>query len=421
MADRRVPASIGQRLLWFLDRHRGAGGALNCPMVCEVRGPLDPVALARAVTALSTRHEALRTTLSGQGRNLTQVIHDPRAVQVTTVDAGTVDEARQGLATELRTRVDPAQWPLRVTRWRLGAEEHHVCLNMHHSVTDSWSCGVLFRELAVLYERALGSKVELAPVGWQYAQFTAWQDRQFKSGRFDRHVAYWKDQLDGLDPPRLPFGDVADDTVVRRESAHAMVGDEVGRRLRELARANNTTVFAAMLAVFYVLLQRRTGRRDLAVATVFANRTRPEVEGTAGFLANLVALRARLPEEATFTDVVTECRATVVDAFAHQEVPFHVLPRTGGPATTARLDDIVFQMLAEPIDLAIKAGGSEFRGLVPDVVGRFDFELALMPCDDGFAVKLYYTTGRVDPSWARGFVAEYVSIAASVRTGPKPI
>ena len=65
-----LPASVGQRLLWVLERFRGDQGAANVPIVLRLRGPLDHELLAEGLSALTARHESLRTTVAGRGRRL---------------------------------------------------------------------------------------------------------------------------------------------------------------------------------------------------------------------------------------------------------------------------------------------------------------------------------------------------------------
>lgn len=414
---RQNPASTGQRLLWFLDRHLGDGGALNCPMACRLTGPVDTAALAEAVNKLAARHESLRTTFTGAGRSLTQVIHEPGALPLKRVNLIGEASAEDALGIELGTRVDPARWPVRATLWRVDPLDHVLCLNMHHLITDTWSCDVLLRELALCYSSATGNLAALPPVGWQYRQFVLWQERNFKRPDFSRHQDYWRTQLAAVRPLNLPIDPrSAADRGQLNEST--WISDSVGAKLRQLAQANGTTIFAVMLAVYYSLLHHMTGSDDLAVSSLFANRTKPEVQNTVGFLANLLVLRAQLRSSATFTDIISITRRIVIGAAAHQELPFHLVPQVPRRSGMLRLDDVVFQMLAHPLDESISVGELEIRGIVPDVAGRFDFELALMPRSQGFAVKLFYSKDRVDVRWARTFIANYASLASAVAAAP---
>jgi hypothetical protein len=341
-----------------------------------------------------------------------------RRVDLGTPSADPEHALRAAIRAELRARIDPADSPLRATLWRMADDDHLLCLNMHHLITDTWSCDVLCRDLAALYGALTAVGPPPPPVGWQYAQFVSWQQRQFGSEAFDRHRAYWTHRLAGLRAPDLPVATLPAGAAADRTSAHALIDERVGTRLGEAALTYRTTPFAVMLAVYYTLLHHMTGERDLAVATLFANRNRPELDRTVGFCTNMVVLRTLLPARCTFADVVKLSRTTLLEAFAHQEMPYHLLPRTGTGPAAVRVDDLVFQMLAGAIDLEIRVGDVVFEGVVPDVAGRFDLELALMPRGRGFAGKLYYTAGRVEPAWAEDFMAGYVAVAAAASAAP---
>lgn len=417
-----MPASAGQRLLWLLDRYRGQGGALNCPMACRIRGPLDVEALGAAIDHLTYRHESLRTTFAGQSRKLTQLINAARPVPVTYADLSAASDpgaaAGEAMLADLRTRIDPARWPSRVTLWKLAADEHVLCVNLHHLVTDSWSCAVLFRELGPVLDRCLGGNAPLAPVGWQYREWADWQARLLDGPQAAVHRDYWLDQLAGMSLAPIPLTPRGADLEGRRASVREDIGPDVADRLRALARTHQTTLFAVMLSVFYALLARLTGARDLAVGSMFANRSKPEVAGTVGYLASLLVLRVRLPDRPSFEDVIRQAHATVSGALAHQDLPYHLLSQARAPAQPARVDDVVFQMLAEPIDQITRVGELEIEGVVPDVVGRFDVEFALMAGPDGCAAKLYFARDRLDPGWARHFIAAYAVLAAAVAAAP---
>jgi len=202
-----------------------------------------------------------------------------------------------------------------------------------------------------------------------------------------------------------------------RRSEQVFISSAVLADLRGIARAHQSTLFTVMFAVFIGLLVNITGETDVAVGSMFANRARPQTQGTVGFVANLIVLRVKVPARPTFDDVIRAAHDTVAGALVHQDLPYHLLPQSSA-AQPVRVDDVVFQMLAEPIDQVARAGDLELEGVVPDVVGRFDVEFALMASEDGCAVKLYFTEDRLDPGWAHGFVTAYVALAESVATAP---
>jgi Condensation domain len=417
VTEHEAPASIGQRLLWMIDHYRAGYSALSCPVLVRLHGPLDAAALATAVDGLCARHESLRTTFEGSARRLVQRVHPPRPVPLRAVDlSATADPAAldRAIAEDLRTRVDPTSWPVRATLWRVAADDHVLCLNMHHLVSDAWSCGVLFGELRQLYEGA-----PLGPVGWQYRRFAQWQHDLINGDGLHRHREYWARQLAGASLPDLPVRTNGAATEPRGSAVTAVdLGRGVVDALRQLAREQRTTLFAVLLAVYYAQLHRATGQRDLTVASLFANRSRQEVRGTVGFLANMVLLRTPLPAAGSFLDLVRQTHGTVVSAFIYQDLPYQMLPfgtvRTGA----LRPDDAVFQIMADP-GYRVRAAGVDFELLVPDGIGsRFRFELALVPQDGGFRAVLFHDRDWIEPAWAAQFTAGYAELAAAVAGRP---
>lgn len=403
MATETVPASIGQRLLAMIGHYRPDLGALNCPVLCRLRGPLDRSALRASLDGLTARHEALRTTFAGRGRGLTQHVHAARGVDITEIDvtAGELDEA---IAAELVRPIDVTDWPTRATLWRAGPEDHVLCFNAHHLITDAWSCGLAFTELRSGYGGAV-----LRPPTWQYRDFVEWQQTLLAGTGLDRQRAYWARQLAGLELPKLPYRTPRPGE--RPGVVRADLSPAVADGLRALARTHRTTLFTVALAVYYAVLRDVCGQDDLAVASLFANRSRREAQGTVGFLANMVVLRAKLGSAAGTSELVRATHAAVIGAFANQEQPYQTLPLEQAALGAGRADDVVFQMMVDPGSRGTVAG-LDFELLLPDGIGsRFGVELALAPLGRGLRAVLFHGP-MLAPSDANRLLTGYVSSAA---------
>ncbi|NUS64986.1 MAG: amino acid adenylation domain-containing protein, partial [Saccharothrix sp.] len=159
----------------------------------------------------------------------------------------------------------------------------------------------------------------------------------------------------------------------------------VAQRLRELARAVDGTLFMALVAACEVLLHRWSGQDDFAVGTVASGRDRPETQDLVGFFVNTVALRARIEPSATFPEFLARTRKTVLDAFAHQDVPFErVVDAVQPDRDTSRTP--LFQAVVA-LQNAPQAPG--FPGLEaedvaqPTVSSSFDVTLEFAEAPDG--------------------------------------
>lgn len=73
---------------------------------------------------------------------------------------------------------------------QVNEDEHVLLLNMHHSVTDGWSYGIIWRELSEAYNSFHKGlvQVDLPPLPVQYADFATWQRRWLAQGAMSQQV-----------------------------------------------------------------------------------------------------------------------------------------------------------------------------------------------------------------------------------------
>jgi hypothetical protein len=348
-------------------------------------------------------------------------VHGPGPVPVRYVDLTAASDPDAATATRLRreldSRVDPVQRPVRVTLLRLGVERHVLCVNMHHLITDLWSCSVIFGDLARLLAADSQGPPALPEPGWQHRTFSVWEHQSLAGGAFADHERYWRRQLDDLALAAIPLAPTTGD-LPGAAGTTAEIGEDVRARLVTIARQERTTLFAVMQSVFFAMVHRLTAQNDIAVASLFAQRSRPELRRTVGCLVNLVVLRVRLPLTPSFGDVVEETRRVVLEALLHKDLPYHGLAPAPPTVPGRRVDEIVFHMVAEGGATTTRLGLLELRPLVPDVIGRFDLELALMPVGRRLAVKLSYNPQRLGPEGARELIGSYVALAGAVAARP---
>ncbi|BDH71568.1 hypothetical protein MTP06_50170 [Streptomyces sp. PLM4] len=324
-----LPMSFGQQRLWFLEDFNEGSTEYHSAVGLRLTGRLDTDALRAATSDLVARHEALRTTfdmVDGQG---VQTVHPVLPAEWRVEEAADEQEARVLAQRELERPYDLRNGPLvRVLVVRLGEAEHVCLLGMHHIVTDGWSMGVVAQELGELYTaRVQGRPHGLPEVAVQYPDFAAWQRGRLEDGGLlGRRLDWWREELQGITPLELPT-DRPRPAV--RTSRGAVVGFEVPAAtvdgLKKRARAQDATLFMALTAAVKALFARYTGEQDIAVGTASAGRNEGGLEGLVGFLVNTVVLRTRIDPEASFDALLGQVRGTVLDAFAHEDVPFERL------------------------------------------------------------------------------------------------
>ncbi|HEX3529757.1 MAG TPA: non-ribosomal peptide synthase/polyketide synthase, partial [Thermoanaerobaculia bacterium] len=334
--DRDLPLSFAQQRLWFLDRLQPDSPFYNLPSAVLLRGRLRPAVLAASFGEIVRRHEALRTRFPDAGGVPVQRVEPPCLLALPLVDLGALPEAARGAAVHALAAAE-ARRPFRLSDprlvrtvlLRLGPGEHVLLLTMHHIISDGWSIGVLLREMAALYaavDRGEPSPLPELPV--QYPDFAWWQRRWLQGETLARLLAYWRGHLAGAPATiELPY-DRPHPAVQSFRGAIRLgaLSPRLAADLQALGRRSGATLFMTLLSAFGALLHRYSGNDDLVVGTPTANRNRREVEGLIGFFVNTLALRLRCAAgESSFRELLGRTALSVLDAQAHQDLPFEKL------------------------------------------------------------------------------------------------
>jgi hypothetical protein len=324
----RLPASFAQRRMWVLEQLEDGAPTYNSQLGLRFTGPVNREALTGAVRRLVRRHEALRTTFdAAPDGELSQVIHAevPAGLPSWTDLSGRPDPERalaEAITSELRMPFDLAAGPvLRAGVYRLTAEEHVLLVTLDHITCDGWSMGLLHDDLVALYASETGAPTPPEPAV-QYADFAQWQRDWLLGGEMDRQLGYWRNTL--ADPPPMvtfPGTETAAPGTDRATVVHPLPDDLVAG-LRGLGVRHRTSLFVVVTAAFATLFARYSGRTDIVLGTVVANRNQAEVTDVVGMFANTVALRLDLSGDPGTAELIARARRAVLDAQAHENVPF---------------------------------------------------------------------------------------------------
>ncbi|MGH3620242.1 MAG: non-ribosomal peptide synthetase, partial [Sciscionella sp.] len=292
-----------------------------------------------------------------------------------------------------------------------------------HIVTDGWSVAVLADELVDSYEAAAtGSTVALPPLPVQYADYASWQREWLSGPEISGQLAYWESALADLGPVELPTDRprppvrTSAGAVHRRDLPASLV-----RPLRRLGRRHGATLFMTLTAAVQVLLSRYTHQRDIAMGTASAGRPRSELEGVTGFFVNTLVLRSWLDQELGFSEYLRQVRETVLQAFAHDEVPFdrlveHLQPERD-PSRTPLVQAMV---ILQEGTLAPRDAGAlhvEEHDL-PRTSARFDLVVEFWPRGEGLDLAIEYNTDLFDAATVERMAAHLEVLLTAITVEP---
>jgi len=404
--DNDIPLSFAQQRLWFLDQLEPGNPVYNLPWAMQLNGQLDSTALHEALSELAQRHESLRTVFKAPLGTAVQHIDDTPRLELTHEDTAELNDTNllNRLNELARQPFDLENGPLfRATLLRREEHRHVLLLNLHHSIADGWSLGVIYRELSALYAARIEDRdAELPALAVQYADYSLWQQDWFAGSGPQQQLEYWRARLEGAPailelPTDRPRG-----AAQTYNGAHfeLPLSDSIRDGLLSLARSENATLYMVCLAAFNILLARYSGQKDISVGTPLAGRPRSELENIIGCFVNTLVMRNDLSGEPDFPAVIRRVRKTALDAYAHQDLPFEKLVDELHPnrdMSHAPLFQVAFIMQNTPWDKSARLQGLDVQPLELDPgVSKFDLSLIMADRDDGLSALFEYNTDLFD-------------------------
>ncbi|MBF6484426.1 amino acid adenylation domain-containing protein, partial [Nocardia otitidiscaviarum] len=432
----RIPLSLAQQRMWFLNQFDTASAANNIPFAIRLTGALDIAALRAAIGDLVRRHETLRTVYPAvDGTGYQVVLPAEQAIpelEPQVVEPERVADWLTGLA--LRGFDVAAEVPLRIELAEIGRDDYVIAVVVHHIAADGASVGPFMRDLlAAFFARRGGEAPTWEPLAVQYADYTLWQrallgDEHEPGSLAANQIAYWRETLAGI-PDRLdlPADRPRPSIASGRGAVYTFEIDAaLHARLTELAHDSGASPFMVVHGALAALLARLSGTDDIVIGTPVAGRGERELDDLIGMFVNTLVLRTRVDAGASFADLLENAKETDLAAFSHAELPFERLVEILDPVRSQAHHPLFqvalfFHNIETPrMELpGLTAEAVEFDG----AVAKFDLQLSVIPRErdgaaDGMTAVFTYATDLFDEVTVAEFAQRLVRVLTAVADDP---
>jgi amino acid adenylation domain-containing protein len=334
--QREAPLSLIQERLKLLEDFNPGQLTYNTPSAHWLIGALDLVKFEQAFQTVMQRQAVLRTTIEERGGDSVQVVHDRMEsglLDVEDLTAMPLAERERFLAQRLKTMIETpfelVGTPLfRARLFKFDHDRHALMFMTHHIIWDGWSFDLLYRDLAEIYAGLIENRAPVLPVlPVTYGDFSVWHREWVASEGYARQRMFWRNKLG--EPYEAGEGGTLDLARgrVKRGTASGRglsqgfrIEKALGDQLRKVGLGMDATLFVVLLAAYFVLLNRVTGRKDMVIATPVRGRNSADVEELMGYFTNLLPLRVRIDPALPFSDAVKRVKDVVLDSFANPDI-----------------------------------------------------------------------------------------------------
>ncbi len=436
-----APLSYGQRALWFLHQSVPESTAYNVIPALRIRARLDVAGLRGAFQQLILRHPSLRTTYALRTDEVLQRVEPAMEAPFAIIDASgwSEEDFPRRVADAAHQRLDLERGEiLRVELFSRSPEDHVLLIVVHHIAVDLWSLGVIIKELSALYTAEIQSaRAELPALPAAYTDFARWQIAMLAGAEGQRHFEHWKSELQGELPVlQLPTDRARPPVQTYRGGLHIFsLPEELARRIKALARAEDTTLYTLLLTAFKILLHRITGQGDLLVGSAVAGRSSDLFQSVVGYFVSPVVLRSSFEDDPTVRAALQRVSRTVHGAIEHQDYPFLLLVEQLLPyrdPSRTPLIDVMFVLqrshifdemaalaLGDP-SARLQLGDVEMESFaLPERAAMFDITMMMAEARGTFFAWLQYNADLFDAATIERIAGQFVVLLEGIVVAPE--
>ncbi|ASW55614.1 non-ribosomal peptide synthetase [Plantactinospora sp. KBS50] len=379
----------------------------------EIEGHWDLPRLTAALRAVVTRHSALRTGFTPDGR---QVVHEDVPVHIRVRDLRDLPErARDQVLRSYRERASHRVLPLdrpplvRAEVSVLAADRMVLHVSHDGLVMDGISMFLFFRAWWQAYQGEPAGADEVP-----FADYVAELARTAASERAQRSRRWWHDRLPDLSPaPELPLAaNPATLTRPRFTQRTVRVAAPDWRRIAEHGRRHGVTPNAVLLTAYAQTLAYWGAGQRFTVNTTVANRPpiHPRIFEAIGNFSDTMLVTAVVDPAATFAERCATIQQELRQALENRHVSgtevLQELGRAGGAARTPYTFNCAIGYVRPGVD------GSALHLFGPEVFSvsqtpQVQLNVFAMEQDGGLAIQVDSVDELFPPGLPAAFVAGY--------------
>jgi amino acid adenylation domain-containing protein len=357
-----APATASQQEIWLgVQISQEANLACILSQSLQAIGRLDLEVLQAAIRQLVSRHESLRTTISGDG--MTILIAKEIDLQVPLSDLSALSandraaEIDRYQSQSVSEPFDLQHGPLfRARILKLTDREHLLIFAVHHIVCDGWSLGIILADLAKIYTALnRGLVPELAPAEY-FSEYAFLEQAQIDDPETIATEAYWLQRFAELPPgldlptdyPRPPLR-----TFNADREYHTLPASLV-ERIEKVGFKNGCSLMTTLLSAFEILLFKLTGQTDLTVGVPTSGQIAAGKYNLVGHCVNFLPLRSRIDPAISFSDYLRSRNSAILDDYEHQNFTFgSLLQKLAIPRDASRIP-----LVSAVFNIDLDGGGS---------------------------------------------------------------
>ncbi|WP_051775464.1 non-ribosomal peptide synthetase [Paenibacillus tyrfis] len=318
-----------QRRIWYTELLYPNTTTCVLSGTAVIRGNIDLHVLRQAIDLVIQQNEAFRIKLTQENGEPMQYIEPHMYKEIEFLDFSEYNHAARAeewLGRHNRTPMELLHSDLyQFVIFKLSDEHYWYNLKMHHIVSDGISMNLIGNQVAENYVALKKGALSAREEKNSYIDYISAERQYEESERFQKDKAYWMDKFQSLSEVASlkSYNPLVTSTAAERKSL--IINDDLYRNLTVFSQQNKISVLTFFMSTVYIYMHKVTNRNDIAIGTIYANRTTKKEKDTIGMFASTVATKIFVDPELDLLSFLQRVAKEQSANLRHQKYPYNQL------------------------------------------------------------------------------------------------
>jgi len=200
-------------------------------------------------------------------------------------------------------------------------------VNVHHIIGDSWTLGLIAKEVTGIYSSILNNTYEEKQFP-SYINYINNENEYINSEKYIKDKAYW-DEVFTTVPEVASIPSMKDNKNITHSCKGArekfIITEKEISKIKEFCTNSKISVYNFFMAIYSLYLGRVSNLDDFVIGTPILNRTNFEQKHTMGMFISTAPLRINLDHKLSFIDFSKNIASDSMSLLRHQRYPYQAI------------------------------------------------------------------------------------------------
>ena len=317
-----------QNSIWLTEKFYTGTSVNNICGYVYISDAVNFTTLSKAINELVKTNDGMRLKFTEENNSCVQYLNKYKEFDIDIVELSSEKDIEQ-------KALEMASIPFEIKDnflfkfilFKLPNGSGGFIVNIHHIISDSWTLGLIAKEVTSIYSKLLNSSYEEESFP-SYLKYIEQEKEYINSDKYIKDKAYWNEVFKTV-PEVASIPSIKDVSLKNVSCAGArekfIIPEEQINSIKDFCTKNKISVYNFFMSAYSLYLGRVSNLDDFVIGTPILNRTNFEQKHTMGMFISTAPLRINLDHNLSFTEFSKKVATDTMSILRHQKYPYQAI------------------------------------------------------------------------------------------------